>query len=27
LRKVIHYAEKLIEVETIVKLKEEHDGK
>lgn len=27
LRKVIHYAEKLIEVETINKLKEEHDGK
>jgi hypothetical protein len=26
LRKVIHYAEKLIEVETIIKLKEEHDG-
>ena len=26
LRKVIHYAEKLIEVETMVKLKEEHDG-
>jgi hypothetical protein len=27
LRKVIHYAEKLIEVEEIKKLKEEHDGK
>ena len=26
LRKVIHYAEKLIEVEEIKKLKEEHDG-
>jgi len=25
LRKVIHYAEKLIEVETINKLREEHD--
>jgi hypothetical protein len=27
LRKVIHYAEKLIEVEVIKKLREEHDGK
>jgi len=26
LKKVIHYAEKLIEVETIRKLKEDHDG-
>jgi hypothetical protein len=27
LRKVIHYAEKLIEVEVMKKFKEEHDGK
>ena len=26
LEKVIHYAQKLIEVETVRKLKEEHDG-
>jgi hypothetical protein len=27
LRKVIHYAEKLIEVETMKQFREEHDGK